>query len=70
MLAGIIPTAFLNLAMLDLGAYLKDKKYTNYAIDHVAFGFANYKTFEQRFKHNVPHYTYPFGEFFYDAGTG
>jgi unsaturated rhamnogalacturonyl hydrolase len=54
----------LNLAMLDLGGYLKDKKYTDYAINHVAFGFANYKTFAQRFKHDVPHYTYPFGEFF------
>ncbi|RYE18646.1 MAG: glycosyl hydrolase [Sphingobacteriaceae bacterium] len=47
-----------------MAGYLKDKKYTNYAINHVAFGFNNYKTFAQRFKHDVPHYTYPFGEFF------
>ncbi len=54
----------LNLSMLDLGAYLKEKKYSDYAVNHVAFGFNNYKILEQRFKHDVPHYTYPLGEFF------
>lgn len=54
----------LDLAMLDLGAYLNEKKYSAYAANHVAFGFNNYKVLEQRFKHDVPHYMYPLGEFF------
>jgi rhamnogalacturonyl hydrolase YesR len=54
----------LNIAMINLGNYLNDPKYTNYAAQHIAFGFDNYKVFEQRFKHDVKHYTYPYGEFF------
>lgn len=54
----------LNIAMINLGNYLNDPKYTNYAAQHVAFGFDNYKVFQQRFKNDVKHYTYPYGEFF------
>lgn len=54
----------LNMAMVNLGNYLNDPKYKNYAAQHVAFGFDNYKVFEQRFKHDVRHYTYPYGEMF------
>lgn len=54
----------LNLAMINLGNYLNDPKYFNYATRHVAFGFENYKVFQQRFKNDVKHYTYPYGEFF------
>ncbi|MDQ3845727.1 MAG: glycoside hydrolase family 88 protein, partial [Bacteroidota bacterium] len=54
----------LNMAMVNLGNYLNEPKYKNYAARHVAFGFDNYKVFEQRFKHDVKHYTYPYGEFF------
>ena len=54
----------LNMAMLNVGRYLNDDRYSNFAQQHVTFGFYNYKVFEQRFKHDVPHYTYPYGEFF------
>jgi unsaturated rhamnogalacturonyl hydrolase len=54
----------LNIAMLHLGDYLKDDRYTKYVKDQVAFGFDNYKVFQQRFKHDVKHYMYPYGEFF------
>ncbi|MCU7547551.1 glycoside hydrolase family 88 protein [Chitinophagaceae bacterium LB-8] len=54
----------LNMAMINLGNYLNEPKYTNYAAQHVAFGFDNYKVFQQRFKNDVKHYTYPYGEFF------
>lgn len=54
----------LNMAMIHLGSYLGEQKYMDYAASHVAFGFDNYKIFEQRFKHDIKHYTYPYGEFF------
>ena len=54
----------LNMAMIHLGSYLGEQKYMDYAGRHVAFGFDNYKVFEQRFQHDVKHYTYPYGEFF------
>lgn len=52
----------LNMAMLNLGAFLNEEKYTNFAIQHVAFGFDNYKFFQQRFTGDRPHYYYPFGQ--------
>ncbi|TDH29093.1 glycosyl hydrolase [Segetibacter sp. 3557_3] len=54
----------LNIAMLNLGNYLNEQKYKEYPARHIQFGFDNYKVFEQRFKHEVKHYTYPYGEFF------
>lgn len=54
----------LNMAMINLGNYLNEPKYKNYPAQHIAFGFDNYKVFEKRFKHDVKHYTYPYGEFF------
>ncbi len=38
----------LNMAMIDLGDFLKDEKYTNHAIQHVTFSLENYKYFENR----------------------
>ena len=38
----------LNIAMTDLGDFLKDEKYTNHAIQHVTFSLENYKYFENR----------------------
>jgi rhamnogalacturonyl hydrolase YesR len=38
----------LNMAMIDLGDFLKDEKYTNHAIQHVSFSLENYKYFENR----------------------
>lgn len=37
----------LNMAMLDLGNFLKDEKYSNYAISQINFGFDSYKHFEK-----------------------
>ncbi|OUJ69786.1 glycoside hydrolase family 88/105 protein [Hymenobacter crusticola] len=54
----------LNLAMIDLGRLLGEQKYVDYAARHVAFGFDNYRVFEQRFQSGVKHYAYPYGEFF------
>lgn len=54
----------LNIAMLHLGDYLKDDRYTKYVQNQVAFGFDNYKVFQQRFKNDVKHYMYPYGELF------
>ena len=39
----------LNMAMLNLGAHLKDEKYTNYTQRQLAFAFDNYKVFETRY---------------------
>jgi rhamnogalacturonyl hydrolase YesR len=38
----------LNMAMIDLGDFLKDEKYTNHAIQHVSFSLENYKYFINR----------------------
>ncbi|WP_207427211.1 glycoside hydrolase family 105 protein [Pedobacter sp. SYSU D00535] len=54
----------LNIAMMNLGTYLNDSGYWNYAGRHIDFGLNNYKVFEQRFKGDVKHYTYPYGELF------
>jgi len=54
----------LNIAMVNLGKYLNDERYFNFAANHIAFGFNNYQVFQQRFKNDVKHYTYPYGEFF------
>lgn len=52
----------LNMAMIDLAAFLNEEKYANFAIQHVAFGFANYQFFQKRFKGDRPHYFFPFGQ--------
>ena len=52
----------LNMAMINLGAFLKEKKYTEFAAQHVAFGFDNYKFFKKRFAGDRPHYRFPFGQ--------
>lgn len=40
------PNGVLNIAMTDLGNYLKDEKYNAFAQQHVAFAFDNYAYFE------------------------
>jgi len=52
----------LNMAMINLGAFLNEEKYTNFAVQHIAFGFDNYKFFRKRFSGNLPHYRFPFGQ--------
>jgi unsaturated rhamnogalacturonyl hydrolase len=52
----------LNMAMINLGAYLNEEKYTNYPVKHVANGMDNYKFFQKRFKNDRPHYRWPYGQ--------
>jgi unsaturated rhamnogalacturonyl hydrolase len=52
----------LNLAMLNLGDFFKEVKYTQYTLNHIQFGFDNYKWFQQHFMQDRPHHKYPFGE--------
>ncbi|MBN2611786.1 MAG: glycoside hydrolase family 88 protein [Bacteroidales bacterium] len=52
----------LNMAMINLGAFLKDEKYTNHPIKHVANGMENYEFFQKRFKNDRPHYRWPYGQ--------
>ncbi len=52
----------LNMAMIDLAKYTGEEKYFDYAAGHVAFGMDNYKFFQKRFRHDRPHYYYPFGQ--------
>ena len=42
----------LNMAMIDLGDFLKEQKYTDHAIQHVTFSLENYKYFENRKNQN------------------
>lgn len=51
-----------NMAMMNLADFLGEDKYFDFAASHVAFGFDNYKFFQQRFKHDRPHHHYPFGQ--------
>jgi rhamnogalacturonyl hydrolase YesR len=52
----------LNMAMINLGAFLDEEKYTNYSVQHVTNGMDNYEFFEARFKHDRPHHRYPYGQ--------
>ena len=52
----------LDMAMIKLGAYLNEEKYMNYAKNHVAFGFANYEYFKERFRNDRKHWHWPFGQ--------
>lgn len=52
----------LNMAMIDLAAFLNEEKYASFAAQHVAFGFDNYQFFQKRFKGDRPHYYFPFGQ--------
>ncbi len=52
----------LNMAMINLGAFLKEEKYTNYPVRHVANGMDNYKFFQEQFKNDRPHYRWPYGQ--------
>ena len=52
----------LNMAMVNLSNFLNEDKYFDFAAKHIAFGFDNYKFFQNRFKHDRPHHWYPFGQ--------
>lgn len=52
----------LDMSMINLGEYLNDPKYINYAKNHVAFGFANYGYFKNTFRNDRKHWHWPFGQ--------
>ncbi|SFB81116.1 Rhamnogalacturonyl hydrolase YesR [Parapedobacter composti] len=52
----------INMAMLQLADFTGDQKYAQYALDHVAFGFDNYRHFQRIFKNDRPHHRFPFGQ--------
>ncbi len=52
----------LDMAMIKLGTYLNEEKYVDYAKNHVAFGFANYAYFKERFRNDRKHWHWPFGQ--------
>lgn len=52
----------INMAMLQLAEFTGDRRYAQYALDHVAFGFDNYRYFQGVFKHDRPHHRFPFGQ--------
>lgn len=54
----------INMAMADLGDFLKDDRYTQHCIHQVYFGFDNYKVFEARYKPGMPRWGYPYRELF------
>ncbi|SKC23944.1 glycoside hydrolase family 88/105 protein [Alkalitalea saponilacus] len=51
-----------NMAIIKLGKYLEEQKYIDYALDHVAFGFANYQYFKERFRGDRNHWHWPYGQ--------
>lgn len=52
----------LDMSMIRLGKYLNEPKYTDYAKNHVAFGFANYEYFKNTFRNDRKHWHWPFGQ--------
>jgi unsaturated rhamnogalacturonyl hydrolase len=52
----------LNMSLLRLGEYLNEQKYIDYALNHVAFGFANFEYFMKRFRNDRNHWHWPFGQ--------
>ena len=52
----------LDMAMINLGEYLNEDKYIDYAKRHVAFGFDNYEYFKNTFRHDRNHWHWPFGQ--------
>lgn len=52
----------LDMSMLRLGEYLGDTRYTNYAMNHVKFGFENYTYFKNTFRNDRKHWHWPFGQ--------
>jgi rhamnogalacturonyl hydrolase YesR len=52
----------LDMSMINLGVYLSDDKYIEYAKNHVAFGFENYSYFKSTFRFDRKHWHWPFGQ--------
>ena len=52
----------LDMSMINLGKYLGEVKYIDYAKNHVAFGFANFPYFKSTFRFDRKHWHWPFGQ--------
>lgn len=52
----------LNMAMINLGAFLNEEKYSAFPARHIANAMENYKFFQARFKNDRPHYYWPYGQ--------
>lgn len=52
----------LDMALINLGEYLKEEKYIQYAKNHVRFGFDNYEYFKNTFRNDRRHWHWPFGQ--------
>ncbi|MCW3468009.1 glycoside hydrolase family 88/105 protein [Chitinophaga nivalis] len=56
------PNGVLNIAMTDLGRYLNEAKYSQFAQQHIAFAFDNYQVFEARSKKGIKYKGFPFNQ--------
>jgi len=54
----------INMAMVDLGAYLHDDKYIQHCVNQIWFGFSNYNVFESGYASDMPRWGYPYRELF------
>ncbi|MCD7936659.1 MAG: glycoside hydrolase family 88 protein [Tannerellaceae bacterium] len=52
----------LDMSMVNLGTYLEQPEYIEYAKKHVAFGFANFEYFKNSFRFDRNHWHWPFGQ--------
>lgn len=52
----------LDMSLLRLGEYLHDQRYTDYALNHVKFGFENHTYFKNTFRNDRRHWLWPFGQ--------
>lgn len=52
----------INMAMMHLAKHTGEQQYFDFAKNHIAFGFDNYKFFQNRFKNDRPHHRYPLGQ--------
>lgn len=53
----------LNIAMIKTGTLLNEQKYIDFAEENIAFGFDNYKYFEEKYT-DENKWSYPLGQFF------
>jgi unsaturated rhamnogalacturonyl hydrolase len=54
----------INMAMTDLGEFLKDDRYTQHCVNQIYFGFNNYKVFQERYTPDMPRWGTPYRELF------
>ncbi len=52
----------INMAMADLGDFLKDERFTQHCVNQIYFGFNNYRVFQERYTPDAPRWGYPYRE--------